>query len=65
MHCINTASAVRRQPLPTRGGQNPKADDPEGAGLILRVLAASIDRLPGDEHGHDRGFTAASGHFQG
>jgi hypothetical protein len=42
-----------------------RGDDQEGAGEILRVLAGGVNRLPGDQHGHDGCFAAACRHFQG
>ena len=41
------------------------SDDQEGAGEILRVLARGVDRLPGDQHGHDGRLAAARRHLQG
>ena len=40
-------------------------DDQEGAGEILGVLPRSVDRLPGDQHGHDGRLAAPGRHLHG
>ena len=42
------------------------SDDEEAAGELLAVRPADgVDRLPGDEHRHDRGLAGAGGELQG
>ena len=42
-----------------------RSDDQEGAGEILGVLPRGVDRLPGDQHGHDGRLAAARRHLHG
>ena len=42
-----------------------RSDDQEGAGKIFGVLPRGVDRLPGDQHGHDRRLAAPGRHLQG
>ena len=40
--------------------------DEEPTGEVLAIRATDgVDGLPGDDHGHDRGFARAGGEFQG
>jgi hypothetical protein len=42
-----------------------RSDDQESAGEVLGVLAASIHRLPGDQHRHHGRLAAARRHLHG
>ena len=57
--------AGQQDPQPVADG-NARGDDEKGVGessvLFIRQL---VQRLPGNEHCHDRGFAGAGGHFAG
>ena len=44
---------------------DPRRDDQEGAAEQLRIAPHGVDRLPRDQHRHDRRFPAARRHFHG
>jgi len=56
---------VRLQNTQTVLNRDARCDDQKSAREVLAVRAANgVDRLPGDDHGHDRGLAGAGGQFQ-